>query len=121
MWDDGPLVKVGFHMDQSCTCAGCADQGRVDARQEVRRAVLSRAGRARGRRGRKAIIEDRLARRATGTHFEYRNEFQTPFGPMGAIAAKAVMGGIPGPEANASLAALKGLIESAQSLTTSAV
>ena len=32
---------------------------------------------------------------------------------MGAMAAKAVMGGIPAHEANASLAALKGLIEAA--------
>ena len=59
----------------------------------------------------RAIIEDRLTATETGTHFDYRNEFHTPFGPMGAIAAKAVMGGIPVHEANASLQSLKRLIE----------
>jgi hypothetical protein len=60
----------------------------------------------------RAIIEDRLRATETGTHFDYRNEFHTPFGAMGAIAAKAVMGGVPMHEANASLQALKRLIES---------
>ena len=78
--------------------------------QEVRPPVFARwegKGPARAR----AIIEDRLTPTEHGTHFDYRNEFHTPFGPMGAIAAKAVMGGIPVHEANASLTALKALIE----------
>jgi hypothetical protein len=63
----------------------------------------------------RAINEDRLTETEAGTHFDYRNEFHTPFGPMGAIAAKAVMGGIPQHEANASLLALKRLIETPNS------
>lgn len=46
-----------------------------------------------------------------GTHFEYRNEFRAPFGPLGAAASKALVGGVPEREANASLQKLKDLIE----------
>jgi carbon monoxide dehydrogenase subunit G len=46
-----------------------------------------------------------------GTHFEYRNEFKAPLGPLGAAASKALVGGVPEREANASLQKLKDLIE----------
>lgn len=62
----------------------------------------------------KAITENRLEPRDGGTHFTYTNEFKTPFGPLGAVAATAVMGGIPEREATASLARLKALVEGAR-------
>ncbi len=110
-WDDGPLVK-GFRMDQRLHLRGVTFKVEWTL-QQVEPPYFARwegHGPARAR----AIIEDRLKPTATGTHFDYRNEFHTPFGPMGAIAAKAVMGGIPAHEASASLTALKRLIESAR-------
>jgi uncharacterized protein YndB with AHSA1/START domain len=46
-----------------------------------------------------------------GTHFAYRNEFRPPLGPLGAIASRALVGGLPRREADASLARLKALVE----------
>ena len=107
-WDDGPLVE-GFQMDQRLHLRGVTFKVEWTLREvdAPRFARWEGKGPARAR----AIIEDRLTETETGTHFDYRNEFHTPFGPMGAIAAKAVMGGIPQHEANASLLALKRLIE----------
>jgi len=59
----------------------------------------------------KAMIENRLEATDTGTRFTYVNAFKTPFGPLGAVAAGALMGGLPQREATASLARLKALIE----------
>ena len=59
----------------------------------------------------KAITENRLEARDGGTHFIYTNEFKTPFGPLGAVAAGALMGGVPEREATASLQALKAMVE----------
>jgi uncharacterized protein YndB with AHSA1/START domain len=46
-----------------------------------------------------------------GTHFEYENEFKAPLGPLGSAASKALVGGVPQREANATLANLKRLLE----------
>ena len=46
-----------------------------------------------------------------GTHFGYRNEFRGPLGPLGAIASRALVGGLPKREADASLQRLKALVE----------
>ncbi|MDQ3632840.1 MAG: SRPBCC family protein [Actinomycetota bacterium] len=46
------------------------------------------------------------------TRFSYRNDFRAPFGPLGAVAGRALVGGIPQKEAIASLTALKALVES---------
>jgi uncharacterized protein YndB with AHSA1/START domain len=46
-----------------------------------------------------------------GTCFEYENEFKAPLGPLGAAASRALVGGVPQREANATLANLKRLIE----------
>jgi uncharacterized protein YndB with AHSA1/START domain len=62
----------------------------------------------------KAITENHLEDRDGGTRFTYTNEFKTPFGPLGAVAAGALMGGLPEKEATASLARLKALIEGAR-------
>lgn len=59
----------------------------------------------------KAIIENRLEATDGGTRFTYVNEFKTPLGPLGAVAAGALMGGLPEREATASLARLKALVE----------
>ena len=47
-----------------------------------------------------------------GTRFEYRNKFKAPLGPLGAAASRALVGGVPAREANASLQKLKDILES---------
>ena len=46
------------------------------------------------------------------TRFAYRNVFKAPLGPLGALASRAIVGGLPEREANASLRRLKALVES---------
>jgi uncharacterized protein YndB with AHSA1/START domain len=46
-----------------------------------------------------------------GTRFDYRNQFKAPFGPLGAAASRALVGGLPAKEADASLLRLKRLVE----------
>jgi len=58
-----------------------------------------------------ALIEYRLARTPEGTRFDYENDFQPPFGAVGAIASRTVMGHVPQREADRSLAALRALAE----------
>jgi len=58
-----------------------------------------------------ALTEYRLTARDGGTAFAYRNDFKAPLGPLGAVASRALVGGIPEREANRSLARLKELIE----------
>jgi carbon monoxide dehydrogenase subunit G len=58
-----------------------------------------------------AETEYRLAAVDGGTRFDYRNEFRAPLGALGAMASRAVVGGLPRREADASLARLKALVE----------
>lgn len=58
-----------------------------------------------------ARIEYRLEAVAEGTRFDYRNEFETPLGALGAFASRHVMGQLAQREADRSLAALRELIE----------
>jgi uncharacterized protein YndB with AHSA1/START domain len=59
-----------------------------------------------------AETEYRLADNGKGgTHFDYRNEFRAPLGPLGAFASHALVGGLPAKEADASLRKLKALVE----------
>lgn len=44
------------------------------------------------------------------TRFDYRNDFRAPLGPLGAVASKALVGGVPVREANASLKRLRDLL-----------
>ena len=46
-----------------------------------------------------------------GTRFGYRNVFRAPLGPLGALASRAIVGGLPKREADASLERLKALVE----------
>jgi uncharacterized protein YndB with AHSA1/START domain len=45
------------------------------------------------------------------TRFDYRNEFKAPLGPLGAAASRVLVGALPRREADASLTALKRLLE----------
>ena len=58
-----------------------------------------------------AITEYNLQAKGDGTLFKYSNEFIAPGGPLGRIAAGALVGGIPEVEAQNSLTRLKKLLE----------
>jgi carbon monoxide dehydrogenase subunit G len=59
----------------------------------------------------KAHTAYRLAETDGGTRFDYENEFKAPFGPLGAVASRALVGGVPEREASASLERLKAILE----------
>lgn len=67
--------------------------------------------RGRGPARSRAETEYRLEAVDGGTCFHYRNEFRAPFGPLGAAASRALVGGVPEREAAASLERLKRLVE----------
>jgi uncharacterized protein YndB with AHSA1/START domain len=58
-----------------------------------------------------AETEYRLTAVDGGTRFDYRNEFTAPLGPLGRVASRALVGGLPRREADASLRKLKALAE----------
>jgi uncharacterized protein YndB with AHSA1/START domain len=58
-----------------------------------------------------AETEYRLTAVDGGTRFAYRNEFKAPLGPLGAVASRALVGGLPEREAHQSLRNLKSLVE----------
>ena len=107
--DDGPPHE-GMHMKQSLVLRGapfkvswelteCRDQefakweGRGPARSYAR-------------------TEYTFTENASGgTDFHYVNEFKAPGGPLGKVASRALVGGLPKREAEKSLARLKELLE----------
>jgi uncharacterized protein YndB with AHSA1/START domain len=104
----GPL-RPGFRMDQTLHLRGVRFKVHwtLDVVRAPRVARWEGSGPARS----KAVTEHRLSERDGLTHFDYRNEFRTPFGPLGAAASKVIVGGIPEKEARASLARLKQILE----------
>jgi uncharacterized protein YndB with AHSA1/START domain len=105
----GPL-RPGFRMDQTLHLRGVRFKVHwaLDIVRPPNTARWEGSGPARSR----AVTEHRLSSRNGLTHFDYRNEFRTPFGPLGAAASKVIVGGIPEKEARASLARLKQILES---------
>lgn len=107
--DDGPL-RPGFRMDQTMAIHGVPFHVKWTL-EEVREHEFARwVGKGPARST--ALIEDRLRPLPSGgTHVDYRNEFKTPFGPLGSVASRVLVGGVPEHEANASLRKLKALLE----------
>src|SRR3954469_15964596 len=106
--DEGPL-EPGYRMDQRLCLRGVPftvkwELVEIDAPRYAR-------WEGRGPARSKAVIEDRLEPEDGGTRFRYANEFHTPFGPLGAVAAKALTGGVPRRQACASLERLKAIVE----------
>jgi hypothetical protein len=52
-----------------------------------------------------------LRAEGAGTHFDYRNEFRAPLGPVGALASRALVGGMPEREAQRTIERLRELLE----------
>ena len=58
-----------------------------------------------------AETEYRLEPIDGGTRFHYRNVFKAPLGPLGSLASRVLVGGLPDKEARATLQKLKSVLE----------
>ncbi|HXQ00801.1 MAG TPA: SRPBCC family protein [Solirubrobacteraceae bacterium] len=107
--DEGP-PRVGYRMDQQVHLRGVSLDVHwtlVDCEPGAG-AVWEGRGPARSR----ARTEYRLrAVDGNRTHFDYRNEFRAPLGPLGALAGRALVGGMPQREATHTLDRLRALLE----------
>jgi uncharacterized protein YndB with AHSA1/START domain len=106
--DSGP-PRVGYEMDQQVHLRGVNVEvhWRLIECQPCRHAVWEGRGPARSR----ARTEYALRPEADGTCFDYRNEFHPPLGPLGALASRALVGGIPIREARRTLERLNELLK----------
>jgi uncharacterized protein YndB with AHSA1/START domain len=106
--DEGP-PRVGYEMDQQIHLRGVSldVHWRLVECQPCRLAVWEGRGPARSR----ARTEYTLRAESGGTRFDYRNEFHPPLGPVGALASRALVGGIPEREAKRTLERLRELLE----------
>ena len=107
---DKGTARVGYRMDQQIHLRGVS----VDVHWTLvecvpgEHAVWKGRGPARSR----ARTEYRLSPASDGsTRFDYRNEFHAPLGPLGALASRALVGGMPEREATHTLERLRTLVE----------
>jgi uncharacterized protein YndB with AHSA1/START domain len=107
--DDG-APRTGYRMDQQIHMRGVS----VDVHWTLvecvpgEHAVWEGRGPARSR----ARTEYVLRPASNGyTRFDYRNEFHAPLGPFGALASRALVGGMPEREATRTLERLRALME----------
>lgn len=105
--DHGP-PRVGYEMDQQIHLRGVTVDvhWRLEECDPCRLAVWEGRGPARSR----ARTEYALRPEQDGTRFDYLNEFHPPLGPIGAIASRALVGGIPEREARRTLERLDQLV-----------
>jgi uncharacterized protein YndB with AHSA1/START domain len=107
---DKGTPRVGYRMDQQIHLRGVS----VDVHWRLadcvpgERALWEGRGPARSR----AHTEYRLHPIQGGrTRFDYRNEFHAPLGPLGALASRALVGGMPEREATQTLNRLRSILE----------
>ena len=106
--DDG-APRVGYMMDQQIHMRGVSLEVHwtLTECRPCERAVWDGRGPARSR----ARSEYILSAEDAGTRFDYRNEFRPPLGPVGALASRALVGGMPEREAKRTLERLRAHIE----------
>jgi uncharacterized protein YndB with AHSA1/START domain len=106
---DGGKAHEGVRMDQTLCMRGVNFKVHWElvSCRDAQHAEWHGKGPARSR----AETEYTLTPIDGGTRFDYRNEFKAPLGPLGAAASRALVGGVPEREANASLRRLKALAE----------
>ena len=103
----------GFRMDQQIHLRGVT----IEVHWELvecspcKLAVWEGRGPARSR----ANTEYRLKPSGDGTRFDYRNEFRTPLGPVGALVSRALVGGMPEREAKRTLDKLRAYVDQGSS------
>ncbi|HXC23546.1 MAG TPA: SRPBCC family protein [Solirubrobacteraceae bacterium] len=107
--DDGP-PRVGYRMDQQVHLRGVSVDVHWTLTECVpmERAVWEGRGPARSRARTEYVLHPI---RTDRTRFDYRNEFHAPLGPFGALASRALVGGIPEREATRTLDRLRALLE----------
>lgn len=106
----GGDLREGYEMEQSLCLRGVTFKvtWKLTTCEQPHHAEWKGRGPARS----KAETEYRLtATPDGGTRFDYRNDFKAPLGPLGAVASKALVGGLPEREALTSLQRLKALVE----------
>jgi uncharacterized protein YndB with AHSA1/START domain len=108
--NDEGSPRAGYRMDQQIHLRGVS----IDVHWTLvecvpgERAVWEGSGPARSR----ARTEYVLHPISGGcTRFDYRNEFHAPLGPFGALASRALVGGMPEREATRTLDRLRSLLE----------
>jgi uncharacterized protein YndB with AHSA1/START domain len=107
--DDGH-PRPGYEMEQTLCLRGVNFKVHwtLSEADEPHRAVWEGRGPARSH----ARIVEQLTELDGGrTRFHYENEFKAPLGPFGAVASRALVGGLPRREADATLQRLKQLLE----------
>ena len=107
-YDHGP-ARHGYEMEQTLCLRGVNFKVRWElvSLTEGRHAEWHGRGPARSH----AETEYQLTAMDGGTRFSYRNVFKAPLGAIGAMASRALVGGLPDREAHASLSRLKALAE----------
>ncbi|MDO9409208.1 SRPBCC family protein [Patulibacter sp.] len=105
--DDGTPRK-GFSMEQRMSIRGAPVTVTWELDEVDAPALATWKGRGPARAT--AFIEYRLEEIDGGTRFHYTNDFTPPMGLLGRVASKALMGGVPDREANASLERLRELL-----------
>ena len=105
--DEGP-ARVGYRMDQQIHLRGVSLEVHWTLVEcdSCARAVWEGRGPARSR----AHTEYLLRTEGEGTRFDYRNEFHPPFGPLGAVVGRALVGGMPEREATRTLERLRSAV-----------
>ena len=103
--DAGP-PHVGYQMDQHVHLRGVSldVHWTLVACDPCARAIWEGRGPARSRAHTEYALR---AEGDGGTRFDYRNEFHTPLGPIGAIVSRALVGGMPEREATRTLDRLR--------------
>jgi hypothetical protein len=107
--DDGK-ARVGYRMEQQLHLRGV----NIDVHWELvscvpcSRAVWEGRGPARSHARTEYVLS---ADGESATSFAYHNEFRAPLGPIGALASRALVGGMPEREAEHTLQQLKALLE----------
>ncbi|HXA55025.1 MAG TPA: SRPBCC family protein [Solirubrobacteraceae bacterium] len=106
---DSGAPRVGFRMRQQIHLRGVSldIHWKLVECRPCELAVWEGRGPARAR----AHTEYALRARDGGTRFDYRNEFRPPLGPLGALASRALVGGMPEREARHTVERLRGLLE----------
>lgn len=106
--------RVGYRMDQHIHLRGVSLEvhWRLAECEPCTLAIWEGRGPARSR----AHTEYALRAEEGGTRFDYHNEFHPPFGPLGAIVSRALVGGMPEREARRTLERLRACMENGRPL-----
>jgi hypothetical protein len=113
---DPGAPRKGFQMEQLLHLRGVnlPVRWRLVECLPCKLAVWEGRGPARSR----ARTEYHIAADGSCTRFDYRNEFHAPLGPVGALASRALVGGVPDREAALTLQRLRNLLERPKSTTS---